>query len=135
MPLSEHEQRMLEAMEQALYAEDPKFASAMRGSAARARYRKRALFAVAGFVIGIVLLMSGVIVKVIPMSVGGFVVMLACAFIAVTSWRRGSTQDGTEAAAPGGAPAAPAAKQRAPRSSFMDRIEERWRRRRDGQGM
>ncbi|MEW2633449.1 DUF3040 domain-containing protein, partial [Streptomyces sp. NPDC048389] len=27
MPLSEHEQRMLEQMERALYAEDPKFAT------------------------------------------------------------------------------------------------------------
>ena len=30
VPLSEHEQRMLEQMERALYAEDPKFASTMR---------------------------------------------------------------------------------------------------------
>ena len=39
MPLSEHEQHLLEQMEQALYAEDPKFASQMQGSAARARLR------------------------------------------------------------------------------------------------
>ena len=32
MPLSEHEQQLLEQMEQALYAEDPKFASQMQGS-------------------------------------------------------------------------------------------------------
>ena len=36
MPLSEHEQKMLEQMEQALYAEDPKFASQMQGAGARA---------------------------------------------------------------------------------------------------
>ena len=30
MPLSEHEQRLLEQMERALYAEDPKFATSMR---------------------------------------------------------------------------------------------------------
>ena len=33
MPLSEHEQKLLEQMEQALAAEDPKFASQMQGSA------------------------------------------------------------------------------------------------------
>ncbi|GAA3106389.1 hypothetical protein GCM10020254_60330 [Streptomyces goshikiensis] len=31
VPLSEHEQRMLEQMERALYAEDPKFATALEG--------------------------------------------------------------------------------------------------------
>ena len=33
MPLSEHEQKMLEQMEQALAAEDPRFASQMQGAA------------------------------------------------------------------------------------------------------
>jgi len=124
---------MLEQMERALYAEDPKFASTMRGSAVRARHRRRAIAAVGGFIVGIVLLMSGLVVQLIPLSVGGFIVMLACAVFAVTSWRRGSAAE-SAAAATGGAPAAPASrKQRAARSSFMDRIEERWRRRRDGQ--
>ncbi len=36
MPLSEHEQRMLDQIESALYAEDPKFASSVRGGAFRA---------------------------------------------------------------------------------------------------
>ena len=31
MPLSDHEQRMLDQIESALYAEDPKFASSVRG--------------------------------------------------------------------------------------------------------
>ena len=133
MPLSEHEQRMLEQMERALYAEDPKFASTMRGSDVRARHRRRAILAVGGFIVGIVLLMSGLVVQLIPLSVGGFIVMLACAVFAVTSWRRGSAAE-TATPAPGGTPTAPAQrKQRPPRTSFMDRIEERWRRRRDGQ--
>ena len=41
MPLSENEQRMLEQMERALYEEDPKFATQLKGSDARAFYRKR----------------------------------------------------------------------------------------------
>ena len=32
MPLSDHEQRLLDQIEQALYAEDPKFASAVRSA-------------------------------------------------------------------------------------------------------
>ena len=52
MPLSEHEQRLLEQMERALYAEDPKFASALRGSDLRGRYRRRALLGAFGVVVG-----------------------------------------------------------------------------------
>lgn len=32
MPLSEHEQRLLDQIERELYAEDPKFASTVRGA-------------------------------------------------------------------------------------------------------
>src|SRR3712207_4911945 len=88
VPLSEHEQRLLEQMERALYAEDPKFASALRGTDLRSHYRRRALQAAVGFVLGLVLLMTGVISKIILVSVAGFVLMLATAFFAVSSWRR-----------------------------------------------
>ena len=37
MALSEHEQRLLEQIERALYAEDPKFASTVRGGCASQR--------------------------------------------------------------------------------------------------
>ena len=43
MPLSENEQRLLEQMERALYAEDPKFASAMRGANRRPGAGRRLL--------------------------------------------------------------------------------------------
>lgn len=59
MPLSEHEQRMLEQMERALYAEDPKFATALEGSGLRTYTRRRVYQAVAGFLVGIALLMAG----------------------------------------------------------------------------
>ena len=41
MPLSDHEQKMLEQMEQALAAEDPKFASQMQGSSLASLQRRR----------------------------------------------------------------------------------------------
>ncbi len=63
VPLSEHEQRMLEQMERALYAEDPKFASALEGAGLRTYTRRRVYQAVAGFLVGIALLMAGVIVR------------------------------------------------------------------------
>ena len=88
MPLSEHEQRMLEQMERALYAEDPKFATALEGSGLRTYTRRRVYQAVAGFLVGIALLMAGMVAQQIWLSVVGFLVMLGCAVLAVTGWRK-----------------------------------------------
>ncbi|MEU9983047.1 DUF3040 domain-containing protein [Streptomyces sp. NPDC050856] len=131
MPLSEHEQRMLEQMERALYAEDPKFATALEGSGLRTYTRRRVYQAVAGFLVGIALLMAGMVAQQIWISVVGFLVMLGCAVLAVTGWRKapkpGEQQQAVTGAAAGG---------RRPRQrrSMMDRIEQRWQRRRDEQG-
>ena len=83
MPLSEHEQRLLEQIERALYAEDPKFASTVRGGRLRKPTRRRRLQGVAVFVVGLVLLVVGVAVPQLwlassfPVSrVVGFLVML-----------------------------------------------------------
>ncbi len=88
MPLSEHEQRMLEQMERALYAEDPKFATALEGSGLRTYTRRRVYQAVAGFLVGIALLMAGMVAQQVWLSVVGFLVMLGCAVLAVTGWRK-----------------------------------------------
>ncbi|MYX32515.1 MULTISPECIES: DUF3040 domain-containing protein [unclassified Streptomyces] len=135
MPLSEHEQRMLEQMERALYAEDPKFASALEGSGLRTYTRRRVYLAVAGFLVGIGLLMSGMIAQQPWISVVGFLVMLGCAVLAVTGWRRAAKPGA--AAAPAGQPqqgAVGRGRRNQPRRKMMDRIEERWQRRRDEQG-
>ncbi|MHC0434137.1 DUF3040 domain-containing protein [Streptomyces sp. O3] len=133
MPLSEHEQRMLEQMERALYAEDPKFATALEGSGLRTYTRKRVYQAVAGFLLGIALLMAGMVAQQIWVSVVGFLVMLGCAVLAVTGWRK-APKPGEQA--PGAAPDASATRRQGKqRKSMMGRIEQRWQRRRDeGQG-
>ena len=77
MPLSENEQRLLEQMERALYAEDPKFASAMRGAARRTGAARRLLLGLAGVVLGLVVLLVGVAKQQVPIGVVGFVLMLA----------------------------------------------------------
>ena len=130
MPLSEHEQRMLEQMERALYAEDPKFATALEGSGLRRYTRRRVYQAVAGFLVGIALLMTGMVAKQIWIGVVGFLVMLGCAVLAVTGWRKapkpGEQQASGEASSD--------RRQPRQRRSFMNRIEQRWQRRRDEQG-
>ncbi|MFB7471096.1 DUF3040 domain-containing protein [Kitasatospora sp. NPDC056184] len=125
MPLSEHEQRLLDQMERALYAEDPKFASALEGTGLRTYTRRRVYLAVGGFVVGIGLLMGGMVVDQIWVSVVGFLVMLGCAVFAVTGWRRGPAGQAQQS---GGAAAASRRK-----AGMMDRVEQRWQRRRDEQ--
>lgn len=137
MPLSEHEQRLLEQMERALYAEDPKFASNLRGKDPRSSFRRRILLAGFGFVLGIVLLMTGLVAMMPVVSVVGFVAMLVSVFFAVTSYRAVTTAnqlgvvDEGQVRKPHGAP-------RKSRSSsspgLMNRLEERWNRRRDENG-
>ena len=88
MPLSEHEQRQLEQIEQALYADYPRFANAVRATDPRVHYKRRVIESAVGFLIGVGLLLTGVVIKLIPLGVAGFVVMLACSMWAVTSARR-----------------------------------------------
>jgi predicted lipid-binding transport protein (Tim44 family) len=136
VPLSEHEQRMLEQMERALYAEDPKFATALEGSELRRHTRKRVYQAVAGFLVGIALLMAGMVAQQIWIGVVGFLVMLGCAVLAVTGWRKaprnGEQQQGQGSPQQsGGGGSAPTRRQSRSRKSMMNRIEERWQRRRE----
>ena len=136
MPLSEHEQRLLEQMERALYAEDPKFATALRGSDLRRHFRRRILLGVVGLLAGIGLLLVGVVSKVVVVSVLGFLVMLGAALWAATSWRRmPAPGDLGVASAPGVDPGRKAGKAgKAAKPKVMDRFEERWRRRREEDG-
>lgn len=78
MPLSEHEQRMLDQIESALYAEDPKFASHVRGGRMRAPSSRRRFQAAALFVLGLVLLIAGV---ALPLKPGGFPIISLFGFL------------------------------------------------------
>jgi len=127
---------MLEQMERALYAEDPKFATALKGSELRTYTRRRVYQAVAGFLVGVALLMAGMVAKQVVISVLGFLVMLGCAVLAVTGWRKApkpGEQHLDGRGADGGRSSHHHRKQSRPRRSMMNRIEERWQRRRDEQ--
>ncbi|MDN5852744.1 MAG: DUF3040 domain-containing protein [Actinomycetia bacterium] len=138
MPLSEEEQRLLQQMEQALAAEDPSLASTLRGSKMRARNRRQAIASVLGFILGIGILMVGVIATLTVVGVVGFLVMLSTAYLFMVAWRRGvgSADDDSEEETE-----TPESEHHGIRGlrhsrsggsgSFMERMEERWRRRRD----
>ena len=72
MPLSEEEQRQFDQLERALAAEDPKFVSAMRGTNVRVYYKRRAVLASVGFILGIAVLMTGAILPNTIVGVIGF---------------------------------------------------------------
>lgn len=127
MPLSEHEQRLLDQMERQLYADDPKLASTLRGSASGARDRRRLILGIIAVLIGMGLLVGGVAAPFWPLGVLGFVVMLAGGWYASSGWQ------GSSAGAATASPAGPARQTAKARPGFMNRIEDRWERRRDGE--
>ncbi len=123
MPLSEHEQKMLDQMEQALAAEDPKFASQMQGSGLAALQRRRWLVGAVGALAGLGLVIVGISTTMWVGAVG-FALMVAAVAFAVTPPRKARLgvvqQDG------GVAPKAGRGKRK---SSLLDRLDERWERR------
>ena len=130
MPLSEHEQKLLAQMEQALYAEDPKFATTLTGRQRGVGSVSRALVGIGSVAVGLTLIIVGITIGQLWLSVIGFVVMFGGVVFAVAA--PGHTRT-TEAAAPGKPQrSGPAPKAR---SSFVQRMEERWERRADGGGL
>jgi hypothetical protein len=137
VPLSEHERRQLEQIEQALRASDPRLAGAAHATDPRVHYRRRVIGAALGFLSGIGLLFAGLVINVIPVAVAGFAVMLACSLWAVTSYRRmtGITTGRVPAQAVRfgsnrRVAKGPQAGEQAG-SGLMRRLEERWRRRQE----
>lgn len=136
MPLSEHEQRLLEQMEKALYAEDPKFATSLRSPALARGSRSRAALGILGILVGMGVLITGVAMPLPALGVAGFAIMLVSAVLAYAAFRapapaaEGVQAEGGPADAPVSAPKAPKS-----RAGFMDRMEDRWRRRTDDGGL
>jgi len=134
VPLSEHEQRQLEQIEQALYREDRRLVRLVRSSDPRVHYRRRVAEALVGLALGAAMIAAGIVLPVIGLAVAGFVVMLLSSIWVLNSWRQMS------AVALGATPGRPARKRRSKRakrgtaghSSFGERLDERWRRRQEG---
>jgi Protein of unknown function (DUF3040) len=124
VPLSEHEQRLLDEIEQALYAEDPKFASSVRSARAHRRVRSSLLLGVLGVFVGLGLVLVGLLVNLIALSVVGFVLLVGGFGYGAQSLRhRGA---GSAAAAN------PDSSRGAPKpGSLRSRMEDRMRRRFD----
>lgn len=133
MPLSEHEQRLLDQIERALYAEDPKFASSVRTTDLRSVMRRRVRWAVVVFVVGFVMLLIGVTEPVV--GIVGFLVMLGALGLALSAWKRvGGGPTALRVVDGRGERTGRSTSRRATKASARQRLEQRWHRRWDDRG-
>ncbi|SOD74339.1 hypothetical protein SAMN05892883_3523 [Jatrophihabitans sp. GAS493] len=84
MPLSDREQQLLDQIEQALYAEDPKFATTVRSARPRSHARRWLVLCLFGVVGGLAIVLAGLAAKLIVLGVLGFVLIVASCVYATT---------------------------------------------------
>jgi hypothetical protein len=133
VPLSEHEQRQLEQIEQALYREDPKFMRLVRSSDPRVHYKRKLVQALFGILAGVGALVAGVVThRMYLEGVGAGLILLSLVW-AIVSWRRHAArvrpQRVRESQPRSAGPVRPRQNWR---GRVMERMEERWRRRQEG---
>jgi len=131
VPLSDHEQRQLEQIEQALYADHPRLARLMRARDPKIHFKRRVLQGCVVFLLGAGALVAGLLLKYAWLSAAGFVLMLLSGIWAIASYRRMSAmmlpqRRRSRARRPSRTPKGSA------NSGLMERLEERWRRRQEG---
>jgi predicted phage tail protein len=124
MPLSEHEQRLLDEMERSLYQNDADFVAKVGGSRVRPTYRAVVLGILLA-VVGIAVLLTGVFVQVIVVGILGFALMLVGVLVAITPGRskRAAALADEQAEATATKPVQP---------GFMDKLNDRWDKRQEG---
>lgn len=137
MALSEHEQRLLDEMERSLYQNDADVVSTTpsTGPVVSARSVTIVVLAVA---IGLAIVVAGMALGQPLVGLAGFVVLIAG--VAWALLRGGGRPDAESTEPPSPRPAAgrPAGAATKPVAqgdgkSFIDRMEDRWERRRDGE--
>jgi hypothetical protein len=131
--LPEDEQRQLQEIEQGLYRDDPRFGRLMRAGDPQARYQRKLMRALLGGVIGVGLLIAGAVAEPAYLWAGMAVILVSLVWGGVSCRRY---------AAGGGCLRSRAATKaaRGPRprpgqggwARMMERMEERWRRRQEG---
>ena len=136
MPLSEHEQRQLEQIEQALYREDPKFGRLVRSSDPRVHYKRKLVQALIGTLIGAGGLAAGVVTHRYYLEAAGGALVALSLLWAIVSWRRHAARVRPARTRVSQARAAGPGRAQGPRPGWrarlMERMEERWRRRQEG---
>jgi hypothetical protein len=138
VPLSEHEQRQLEQIEQALYREDPKFGRLVRASDPRVHYKRKLAQGIVGVIAGGGLLAAGVVTHRLYFEAAGAALAALSLLWTVVCWRRhvARVRPARPKAVHGqggqGARSGPGRQRQTRRARMMERMEERWRRRQEG---
>ena len=121
MPLSEHEQQLLDQMERAILTEDPRFASTFRDTLKSVGKKSDTTahpgLVVLGIVAGVASLLAGVIISQPILGVVGFVAIVLSVSALLSSGGRRKSKTSTSA--------------KKNRKSFMQGLEERWDNRSD----
>lgn len=132
MALSEQERKLLEQLEASLQADDPQFADTLSGRGELRVHRRRAALAGLGFVVGLAALLGGIPLHPL-VGVAGFAIMVVAAIVGIGAWQRaGEDEPGQRPRTPRpGGPSSP----RHDSQEFMDKLEERWRKRQQGGGL
>jgi len=135
VPLSEHEQRQLEQIEQALYREDPKFGRLVRSSDPRVHYKRKLVQGLVGVLVGAGLVAGGVVTHHIYLEAAGAAIALLSLLWVIICWRRHAARvrparvKAKQAKSVGPGSSGHAGLTR--RARMMERMEERWRRRQE----
>src|SRR5215213_9191204 len=129
VPLSEHEQRLLEQIERALVDDDPKFASSVRTGDRRLKARRKLQLGALLVVVGLAVLVGGAVAGSVVLGVLGFLVMFGGAALGVLNYK---TATGAVESGPTSTRGAPGrGKGKGRRQPLKNRLEERFRRRYD----
>lgn len=80
MPLSEHEQKILSDLEESLAKQDPRFARSVSQGTVLFHARRRVRWSVAGFVLGLAILMV-FFTRSMPLSLTGVSMMLCSCLV------------------------------------------------------
>ncbi len=119
MPLSEHEQRVLEQLERDLGA-DPRLGRSM---ASGSHNRGRIALGVIGVIAGLGVLLVGVVSAIVPLGILGFALMTVAAMWAIFAPTRPTLSVVGGSKSPG--------RPKRGKESFMRRVENRLERRRE----
>jgi uncharacterized membrane protein HdeD (DUF308 family) len=109
VPLSDREKRLLDEMEAALLTEDPGLVSALSAGPVSPA-RNRILIGAGLVLLGLATLFGGLVSKVTPIGILGFLIALAGVISAISSFT----------------PKSRGPKKARTRSSISDRMEKRW---------
>src|SRR4051794_41446782 len=97
VPLSEHEQRLLEQIERALVDDDPKFASTVRTGDRRQKARRKIQLGIGLVVVGLAVVLGGAVLPQVLVGVAGFLVAFGGAALIVLNYKAatGAVEAGT----------------------------------------